>query len=210
MRFASFVTIAATTLAFSAPAYTQQKEPSHAGMHGGQHSGGQMNHAAMQSSPGAEKAPFDLQFLDTMSAHHQMAIEMAQLVEKRSSHDELKQMSKKMIESNEKDIAQIKEWKQQWYADKGDALNMKMPGMMESMKGMSMEKLEAANGETFDSMFIDSMSRHHQGAIRMAQTAASKAQRKEVKDLAKKIVAEQKKEVAQLSKRKQEWKLAGK
>ena len=36
-----------------------------------------MNHSEMQSSPNAENAPYDLQFLDTMIAHHQGAVEMA-------------------------------------------------------------------------------------------------------------------------------------
>lgn len=210
MRITSLVTMAVTTLAFSAPVFSQQKDSPHSGMHGGQGASAQMGHAAMQSSPSAEKAPFDLQFLDTMSAHHQMAIEMAQLAERQASHDELKQMAKKVIDDQQKEIAQMQEWKKQWYADKGDALNMKMPGMPESMKGMSMDKLHSASGEAFDAMFINSMSHHHQQAIKMAQGATSKAQHKEVKDLAKKIVDEQKKEIAQLSKWKKEWKLAGK
>ncbi|WP_151638630.1 DUF305 domain-containing protein [Noviherbaspirillum aerium] len=210
MRITSLVTIAVTALAFSGPVASQQKDTQHSGMHGGQGSGAQMGHAGMQSSPGAEKAPFDLQFLDTMSAHHQMAIEMAQLAEKQASHDKLKQMAKKTIDDQQKEKSQMQEWKEQWYADKGDALNMKMPGMAESMKSMSMDKLQAARGDAFDALFIDSMSRHHQQAIKMAQHAAGKAQHKEVKDLAKKIIDEQKKEIAQLSKWKKEWKLAGK
>jgi uncharacterized protein (DUF305 family) len=47
-----------------------------------------------------------------------------------------------------------------------EAMNMKMPGMPESMKGISMEKLAAAKGEEFDLMFIDMMSQHHMGAIK--------------------------------------------
>jgi uncharacterized protein (DUF305 family) len=35
------------------------------------------DHAAMVSSPGAAEAPYDLQFIDTMIAHHQGAIDMA-------------------------------------------------------------------------------------------------------------------------------------
>lgn len=210
MRTQSFAIAALTAIIFTSPAISQDKASSHSGMHGSQSSQGQMKHGSMQSSPKAAKAEFDHQFLDTMAAHHQSAIEMAQLVEKRSSHDELKQMAKKIIDDQQGEIKQMKDWKQQWYADKGDALNMKMPGMMESMKGMSMEKLEASSGDKFDTMFLDMMSKHHQGAVKMAQSALKKAKRPEVKEMAQKVVDEQKKEIAQMARWKKEWKLASK
>lgn len=207
----SAITAAVVVAFFStSPVLAQDKAGSHSGAHSGASSQEKMGHGAMQSSPGAEKAAFDHQFLDTMSAHHQSAIEMAQLVEKRSAHDELKQMAKKMIDDQQSEIKQMKDWKQQWYADKGDAVNMKMAGMMESMKSMSMDKLEASSGDAFDAMFIDMMTRHHQGAVKMAQTALKKAQHKEIKELAQKVVDEQKKEVAKMAKWKKEWKLASK
>ncbi|WP_194725960.1 DUF305 domain-containing protein [Noviherbaspirillum malthae] len=114
MRITSLVTIAVTALAFSGPVASQQKDTQHSGMHGGQGSGAQMGHAGMQSSPGAEKAPFDLQFLDTMSAHHQMAIEMAQLAAGKAQHKEVKDLAKKIIDEQKKEIAQLSKWKKEW------------------------------------------------------------------------------------------------
>lgn len=210
MRTQLLAIAALTAVLLSSPAISQEKAGAHSGMHASESSQGKMNHAAMEISPNAAKAPFDLQFLDTMSAHHQSAIEMAQLVEQRSSHGELKQMAKKMIDDQQGEIKQMMGWKQQWYADKGDAVNMKMPGMMESMKGMSMEKMDASSGDQFDAMFLDMMSKHHLGAVKMAQEAQKKSQHKEIKDLAKKVVDEQKKEIAQMAKWKKERKLASK
>lgn len=177
-----------------------QDAKSHAGMHG-QH--------PMTSSPNAAKAPYDHQFLDTMSAHHQGAMHMAHLVEERSAHDELKQMAKKMIGDQEKDIQQLQDWKKQWYGGKGDAVNMKMPGM-ESMKGMSMDKLAASKGEQFDAMFLDMMPKHHVGGIKMAKDALKKAKHQEIKEFSHKTIDTQNKEIAQMEKWKKEWKLAGK
>jgi uncharacterized protein (DUF305 family) len=177
-------------------------------MAGGAHSG--MGHSMMQSSPNAAKAPFDLQFIDTMVMHHQGAVDMAQLAPERAGHVELKQLAKKMIDDQQNEIKQMQGWKQQWYPNKGDAVNMKMPGMMDSMKGMRMDKLEGAKGDAFDAMFIDMMTRHHQGAVKMAQVALNKAEHPELKDLAKKVIEEQKKEIAQMSSWKKEWKLGAK
>lgn len=158
-----------------------------------------------KSSPNAAKAPYEQQFLDTMAMHHQMAMHMASLVESRSANQELKDMAKKMMAEQEKEIAQLKGWKEQWYAGKPEAMNMKMPGMPESMKGMSGDKLMSAKGEQFDRMFVDMMSQHHKGAIKMAQTAAPKLQHAEVKEFANKLVEMQKKEVAHMAEMKKSW-----
>lgn len=191
--------IAALAFALTAPVLAQDAK-SHGGMHD-QH--------AMTSTPNAAKAPYDHQFLDTMSAHHQGAMHMAQLVQERSAHDELKQMAKKMIGDQEKDIQQLQEWKKQWYGGKGDAVNMKMPGM-ESMKGMSMDKLAASKGEQFDAMFLDMMPKHHAGGIKMAKDALKKAKHQEIKEFSQKAIDTQNEEIAQMEKWKKEWKLARK
>lgn len=180
--------------------------PQHqSGSHGG--AGHEMAnmHSMHKSSPNAAKAPYELQFLDTMAMHHQMAMHMASLVESRSNSQHLKDMAKKMMVEQEKEIAQLKGWKEQWYAGKPEAMNMKMPGMPESMKGMSSEKLTSAKGEQFDRLFVDMMSQHHKGAIKMAQTAAPKLQHAEVKEFANKVVEMQKKEVAHMAEMKKSW-----
>lgn len=211
MRVSKRTAIAVATLFLSSVALSQDQATHSSNMHGGGQSTERQNgHSSMQSSPNAAKASFDHQFIDTMTKHHQSAIEMAQLVDKRASHDELKQMAKKMIDDQQNEINQLQEWKEKWYAGKGDAVNMKMPGMMEAMKDMSMEKLEASSGDAFDAMFLDMMSKHHQGAVKMAQAALTKAQRPELQELAKKIVDEQKNEIAQMNKWKKEWKLSSK
>jgi uncharacterized protein (DUF305 family) len=156
--------IAAATLAamiLSAPLYAQ-----------GTADHTSINGHSITSSPNAAKAPYDLQFLDTMSAHHQSALDMTKLVDQRSAHGELKQIAKTMIGNQQKEIQQLQDWKKQWYAGKGYAKNTQMPGMKESMGDMAMmDKLEAASGPKFDAMFLDLMPKHHAGAIRMAKDA---------------------------------------
>lgn len=210
MRHTAFASVLLATFAVAIPAQSQDRSDSHSSMHGSSSGMQGAEHARMKSSPNATKAPFDLQFIDTMAAHHQSAIEMAELVEKRSAHDELKKMAKKMIDDQQGEIKQLKEWKQQWYADKGEAMNMQLPGMMESMKGMPMDQLKDSEGEKFDVLFIQTMTKHHQGAIKMAQEAQKRAQHPEIKKLAQGIISEQKKEIAQMAKWNKAWNLASK
>ena len=215
MKILQITAVAMTALMLSSPAVSQDQKMGTMPMKdsGAMHSSmgqGAMGHAAMTSSPNAAKAAYDHQFLDTMVAHHQGAVEMAQLAETRSARDELKTLAKKMIEDQQSEIKQMQDWKAKWYAGKGDAMNMKMPGMHESMKGMSMDKIAASKGAAFDAMFIDMMTKHHAGAVTMARNALKKAEHPEVKEIAKKMIDAQKEEMAQMKKWKAEWKVAKK
>ena len=53
--------------------------------------------STLQSSPNATDAPYDLQFLDTMTAHHQSAIEMAKPIDAKSDNAEIKAIAAKII-----------------------------------------------------------------------------------------------------------------
>ena len=198
-------------VALSANAMPQHQGGSHGATPHGGTSHGMAGHdmSKMQSmhksSLNAAKAPHELQFLDTMAMHHKMAMHMAGLVESNSSNQALKDMAKKMIADQEKEIAQLKTWKEQWYVGKPEAVNMKMVGMAASMKGMSHEKLMSAKGEAFDRIYIDMMTQHHEGAVKMAQAASPKLKHAEAKEFAKMVVDKQTKEIAQMAEMKKSW-----
>lgn len=164
-----------------------------------------MDHSMMQGSPNAASQPYDLQFLDTMSGHHQAAIEMARPAETKAQHAEVKELARNIIRDQEREISQMKGWREQWFKDKPQAMNMAMPGMMDSMKGMDMTRLNAATGNAFDLMFIDMMTPHHQGAVAMAREALTRAEHPEIKKLAQQIIDAQEKEIAQMNKWKAAW-----
>ncbi len=173
------------------------------GMSGMDHSG--MDHSAMKSSPDAANAPYDLQFIDTMSAHHQGAIDMAMMAETKAQHQELKDFAAKIVADQRREIAQMKEWRSQWYAGRPEALNMEMPGMMDSMRGMDMNRLNAQTANVFDLMFIDMMIPHHQGAITMAREALQRAEHPEIKRIAEQIITAQEREIRQMNQWKAAW-----
>lgn len=159
---------------------------------------GNMNHSEMKSSPNAANAPYDLQFLDTMIAHHQGAVDMAQPAETKAERSEIKTLAKNIIADQEKEIAQMKKWRADWYKDQPAAVNMEMAGMLDSMKDMDMKKLESASGKTYDLEFIKQMMPHHEGAVIMAQEALQKSQKPEIKALASAIIKAQQAEIKQM------------
>jgi len=163
-------------------------------------------HGGMKSSsPSAASAPFDLQFIDTMSAHHQGAIDMAKTAESKAQKAELKSFARKIVEDQQREIVQMKEWRDKWYSGRPQAMNMEMPGMMDSMKGMNMDSMKNMTGADFDRMFLDMMIPHHQGAVAMAKEALNKAEHPEVKKLAEQIIDAQQKEIEMMKKWQAAW-----
>lgn len=170
---------------------------------GGGHDMSQM-HAA-KSDPDAASAPYDLQFIDTMTHHHEGAIQMAEMILKKSQNDELKKFAQKIIDDQRKEIAQMKDWRGKWFAGKAPAKNMEMPGMQDSMKMMQpdhMKMMDAMTGKDFDVHFLEMMIPHHEGAVAMAKNALQKAERQEIKTLAQNVVKAQEAEIKQMN----EWK----
>ena len=144
---------------------------------------GNMDHSMMQSSPNAASAPYDLQFLDTMIAHHQGAIEMAGPCSAKAQHAEVKTLCANIISSQQKEIADMKAWRDKWFAGAAPALNMEMMGMNGSMKGLDMKMLGSLSGNEFDLAFIKQMIPHHEGAVTMAKEALQKSTKPEIKQM---------------------------
>jgi len=157
-----------------------------------------------ESSPDAANAPYDLQFLDTMIEHHQDAVNMAKPIVAKTDNAELKAFAAKIIADQNKQITQMKDWRKKWFAGKPAAMNAEMPGMMDSMRGMNMKKMEAPGGKLLDLRFLGMMTQQHQGAITMSKEALDKAEHAEIKTLANQIIKAQEAEIKQM----RDWKTA--
>jgi len=164
------------------------------------------DHAAMVSSPGAAEAPYDLQFIDTMIAHHQAAIDMAKLADGRADDDDLKQLATDVIEDQGAEITKLTDWRNAWFPEKPQpAINMDLPGMSHGMSGMDLGKLGTLNGKEFDMEFVTQMIPHHEGAIEMARDLPNRTQRTELKELAGAIVTEQQEDIEDMKEWSDEW-----
>lgn len=162
---------------------------------------GGMDHSTMKSSPGAESAPRELQFLDTMIVHHQAAVDMAMLAESRAQRTELKELAANIISEQEREIAKMSEWRDQWFEGKTEAVNLEFPGMAAGMRGMDLKKLESLKGREFDVEFIRQMISHHEGAVEMAKAMKGGDGRAELKELTDDIITAQQAEIKQM----REW-----
>jgi uncharacterized protein (DUF305 family) len=145
-----------------------------------------------------------------MSQHHQGAIMMSQMALQKAEHPELKQFAQKIIDDQQKEITQMKQWRDNWYAGKPSALNMDLPGMGTGMGKMMdsshMGDMQAMQGSDFDLHFLSMMIPHHEGAVEMAKQASDKAEHPEIKKLAQQIIKAQQAEIDKMKGWQQSWK----
>jgi uncharacterized protein (DUF305 family) len=183
-------------------------EKSGGGMAGMDHE--QMGHGSMGMGSGGmarqmvmENGKYsDERFIDAMVPHHQGAIEMAEVALKNAQHDEIVQLSKNIVSTQQFEIEELKSIKQEEFGTS----NVPMEMSQEQMRGMGMmDPQRLAKREPFDKAFIGAMIPHHQSAIEMAEVAYEKSKVSEIKELARNIVSAQKREIEQMKGWREQW-----
>lgn len=144
----------------------------------------------------APAAEYDLQFIDTIMQHHDMAVQMGQMTAAEASDAKLKELGRKSAEDQTKDVERLRSWREQWYGAAPRAVNPQLAGG-ESLN-MKMSHSDSASSHELDMRLIDMMIPHHQGGVAMAREAVARAQRPELKQFAQETVTKQEKELAEL------------
>lgn len=65
----------------------------------------------------AKDAEFDHHFLTMMIDHHQQAVNMANLIPTKTQRSELLMLGQDIVKTQSAEIAQMKDWKQQWFKE---------------------------------------------------------------------------------------------
>jgi uncharacterized protein (DUF305 family) len=84
--------------------------------HGGMQMPGIMSEADMSRLMDLQDAKFDLVFVEMMAAHHQGAIDMAKTELEDGSLPEVKQFAQKVMDDQQKEVDQLKQWENEWSA----------------------------------------------------------------------------------------------
>ncbi|MBX9680718.1 MAG: DUF305 domain-containing protein [Gemmataceae bacterium] len=66
---------------------------------------------------GKKDAEYEKRFIDMMIPHHEGASLVAKHALEHANQPELKEMAKKMIEDQQKEIEHLKKWREKWYSD---------------------------------------------------------------------------------------------
>ena len=178
-----------------------QRPPKTAGMdHSqmGHGSGGMASGMLMQNGEYSDE-----RFIDAMVPHHQGAIEMAQVALENAEHDEIKQLSKNIVSTQQAEIEELKSIKKEEFGTSQVPMEMNQD-QMQNM-GMMADPQQLANRDPFDKAFIDAMIPHHQSAIEMATVARKESTIPEIKQLAENIVSAQQREIEQMKQWREQW-----
>lgn len=155
-------------------------------------------------TPGATgMAEYDQQFIDQMVTHHQAAIDMAKVAQRKGEHAEIKTLANDIVSAQDGEITKMKAWRKAWYGS--DQIPASTTGGMAGMGGMGVDLAQLENAQPFDKAFIDAMIPHHQSAIAMAKEAQTKATHPEIKELAGQIIAAQQRELDQMKAWRAQW-----
>lgn len=117
---------------------------------------------------GGDFTPEDVEFMQKMIQHHAQALVMTALVPTNGQNTSIRVMAKRMEVSQQDETELMKRWlKARNFgegADHGD--HMSMPGMLSDDE---LAQLKAAKGVAFDKLFLEYMTRHHEGALEMVR-----------------------------------------
>jgi uncharacterized protein (DUF305 family) len=141
----------------------------------------------------------DVAFATDMIPHHQQAVEMSAMVPDRSTNPAVIKLAADISAAQGPEIETMKAFLVQWNAGESDhqghgdmAGGMQMDGMVDQA---AMNKLESLKGPEFDTLWLQSMIGHHEGAIKMAQAELAGGANADAKTLAEQIVTGQQAEI---------------
>ncbi len=163
----------------------------------------------MQTSNG-----IDAHFIEQMIPHHEDAITMAKLAQTKAQRPEVKELANDIIDSQGKEINQMKDWYKAWFGKEVPQDNqvMNQHGMMGTSNNTHMGMMGDASDMTnlekstdFDRAFVEEMIPHHQMAVMMASMLKNGTERPEMKKLADDIIGAQTKEIDQMRQWLKNW-----
>ena len=144
----------------------------------------------------------DVVFAQGMIADHEQAIEMADIALDPTigASAEVQDLATRIKDAQDPEIELMTGWLTAW----GQPVQMDASGGhdMSNMEGVmtaeEMDALGAATGTEFDTMWLEMMVRHHEGAIAMAETVKASGSSADVLGLAEQIISAQQAEIDEM------------
>jgi len=136
----------------------------------------------------------DVSFASDMTAHHQQAVEMSQLILDKSNIDSrVITLANEITAAQGPEIKQMKSWLSDWGQKSESMSGMDMSGTL--MSDSDMADLKTATALTASKLFLTQMTTHHTSAISMATTEVAAGKNADAITLAKKIISTQTTEI---------------
>lgn len=141
--------------------------------------------------------PVDRAFVAQMIPHHESAVEMAEIAQRRGSSEFVMQLADDIVRTQNAEVTTMRA------ADKrlqGAGVAKGSLGVPEHMTGMDADPATLETAKPFDRAFIQMMLPHHEGAVTMGKAELAKGEDGELKKLAQEIITAQEREIAGMRK----------
>ena len=148
------------------------------------------NESGASSGTGVDRA-----FAADMIPHHESAVVMAKIAQKRGESDFVKDLADDIARTQTEEIRTLRREDEQLDiagVKRGDL------GVEEHMKGMDDDPAMLQDAEPFDEAFLEMMIPHHEGAIAMSKAELEKGGDPELKTLAQDIIDAQQREIDEM------------
>ena len=145
----------------------------------------------------------DVAFATNMIPHHEQAVELSAMVPDHSTDAEVIALANQISAEQQPEINALRVFLVQWNENPQDntAGGHEAHGAMEGMVDeATMTKLQSLKGAEFDTLWLQSMIGHHEGAIAMAKAEVAKGQNVDTKRMAQTIIDSQQAEIDQMKK----------
>jgi len=139
----------------------------------------------------------DQTFIRHMLTHHEQGILLAEIAAEKASDPHLRALSKLMIASQRGEARILSHWWASWFVEPRQVCSAQerasMPGLLEAGE---VARLESTEASSFDVLFLELMTRHHAGAVAMADAQLRGRSDPRLRIMAQAIRHEQQGEIA--------------
>lgn len=154
----------------------------------------------------------DVEFATAMIPHHAQAVQMANMTQGRTMDPAVQQLAEQIRDAQVPEVETMTDWLTAWdeevpatsidHVHGGDMSDMPSMDNMADMPGMmsadEMEALRNASDAEFQDMWLEMMTKHHEGAIEMARNEKQDGMFSDALALADSIISSQQAEIDQI------------
>jgi uncharacterized protein (DUF305 family) len=113
----------------------------------------------------------DQAFMRHMSTHHEQGILLGSIAAERARDPHLRALSKLMVASQMGEAKILTHWWASWFGQPIQVCSAEerrsMPGLLDTVE---VAKLQSTEASSFDRLFVELMTKHHKGAVAMADS----------------------------------------
>lgn len=153
--------------------------------------------SALASAPAPHRSTsqYEIRFMQEMIDHHTMAVHMGHMCMAKAVHQELREMCRQIVSTQQQEIATMQQWLAAWYGISNYEPDMN-PG-----HHTRMQKLSMLSQSEFEIEFMQQMIRHHKMAVVKSAQCVARAHHDELQDMCAEMITAQLAEIRQM----QEW-----